>query len=222
VTQRHLFFDLDGTLTDPAPGIYACLLHAARALGHTGLEEADLRRYIGPPLRECFAELLVTRDVVLIEEAVGHYRERFGSVGLFENEVYPGVADALTRLGQAGHPLRVVTSKPGVYADRIIDHFGLRVHFPRVYGAELSGALGTKSELIALALSTEGIVPSDAIMIGDREHDILGAKAQGVAAIGVTWGYGSRAELLDAGAEHVVGSLSELVELLNVLGRLAR
>jgi phosphoglycolate phosphatase len=214
---RHLFFDLDGTLTDPAPGIGACLLHAARALGHTALSEADIRRYIGPPLRDCFAELLATTDPARIEEAVRLYRERFSDVGIFENSVYPGISRALSRLRQAGHPLHIVTSKPAVYADRIVDHFGLREHFPRVYGAELSGALGTKSELVALAIDTERIEPAQACMIGDREHDVFGAKAHDVLAIGVTWGYGSRAELEAAGADHVVDSFTEL---LDVIGRL--
>jgi phosphoglycolate phosphatase len=216
---RHLFFDLDGTLTDPAPGIGACLLHAARALGHTGLEQVDLRRYIGPPLRQCFAELLGAEDAVRIEEAVRLYRERFGSVGLFENSVYPGLVNVLGQLRGAGHPLRVVTSKPAVYADRIVDHFGLREHFPRVYGADLSGALGTKSDLIARALDTEGIGAAEACMIGDREHDIIGARAHGVLAIGVTWGYGTRAELEAAGAEHVVDGLAELVAVVSRLPR---
>jgi phosphoglycolate phosphatase len=214
---RHLFFDLDGTLTDPAPGIGACLLHAAHALGHSALAEADVRRYIGPPLRECFAELLGTEDPARIEDAVRLYRERFGSVGIFENSVYPELPDALARLRHRGHPLCVVTSKPAVYADRIVDHFGLREHFPRVYGADLSGALGTKSQLVALALDTERIRPAQACMIGDREHDVLGAKAHGVLAIGVTWGYGSRAELEAAGADHVVGNFSELLAVIGQL-----
>ncbi len=174
--MRYLFFDLDGTLTDPAPGIGACLLHAARALGHTSLAATDLRRYIGPPLRECFAHLLGTSDPVLIEQAVVLYRERFGSVGLFENSLYPGIGPALARLRQAGHALRIVTSKPAIYADRIVDHFGLREYFSGVYGAELSGALGTKSELIAHALANERICAAEASMIGDRDHDILGAR----------------------------------------------
>jgi phosphoglycolate phosphatase len=130
--MRHLFLDLDGTLTDPAPGIGACFLHSARALGHTTLTEANVRRYIGPPIREAFGEILGTQEVERIEEAVRIYRERFSSIGLFENSVYPGVPDALARLCAAGHSLSIVTSKAAVYAERIVDHFELRRFVPRV------------------------------------------------------------------------------------------
>jgi phosphoglycolate phosphatase len=215
--MRHLFFDLDGTLTDPAPGIGACFVHTARALGHTELTEAAMHRFIGPPLREAFCELLATRDQAVIEEAVRIYRERFGTVGLFENSVYPGVIEALGRLGAAGHGLSVVTSKPAPYANRIVDHFGLRELVPHVYGAELSGERSTKAEQIALALEVERLAPRDACMIGDREHDVLGARVHGVRAIGVTWGYGSRAELEAAGADRVVDTLEELIVAVGAL-----
>jgi phosphoglycolate phosphatase len=215
--MRHLFLDLDGTLTDPAPGIAACFLHSARALGHAELSEADVLRFIGPPIREAFAEILATRDAARIEEAVRIYRERFSSVGLFENAAYPGVHDALARLCIAGHALSIVTSKAAVYAERIVDHFGLRQFVPHVYGAELSGERSTKAELVALALAGERLAPAQACMIGDREHDVQGARAHAVAAIGVTWGYGSRAELEAAGADQVVDTLDELVAAVAAL-----
>lgn len=215
--MRHLFFDLDGTLTDPAPGISACFLHSARAFGHTALTEADVRRYIGPPIREAFGEILGTRDVESIEEALRLYRERYSAVGLFENAVYPGVPEALARLCAAGHALSIVTSKATVYAERIVDHFGLRRFTPRVYGAELSGERSTKAELVALALAGEGLAPQQACMIGDREHDVLGAKAHELATIAVTWGYGSRTELEAAGADHVVDTLEQLIAAVAAL-----
>jgi len=208
--MRHLFLDLDGTLTDPAPGIGACFVHSARALGHTELTEANVRRYIGPPLREAFEEILGTREPARVEEAVRIYRERFSTIGLFENAVYPGVADTLARLCAAGHSLSIVTSKAAVYAERIVDHFELRRYVPRVYGAELSGERSTKAELVAHALAGERLVPAQACMIGDREHDVRGARAHAVVAIGVTWGYGTRAELEAAGADRVVDTLDEL------------
>ena len=215
---RHLFFDLDGTLTDPAPGIGACLRHAVRALGRGELTDAEIRLCIGPPLRDGFARLLATQDTALIEEAVRLYRERFADVGLYENSVYPGVERALRELADSGHALSVVTSKPRIYAECIVDHFGLREFFSHVYGAELSGALGTKSELVAAALSGEALHPAQACMIGDREHDILGARAHGVLAIGVAWGYGSRAELETAGADYVITSIPELLTTLRRIG----
>jgi phosphoglycolate phosphatase len=214
---RHLFLDLDGTLTDPAPGIGACFLHSARALGHTALTEANVRRYIGPPIREAFGEILGTRDVERIEEAVRIYRERFSTIGLFENAVYPGVPEALARLSATGHALSIVTSKAAVYAERIIDHFELRRFVPRVYGAELSGERSTKAELVAHALAGERLAPAQACMIGDREHDVHGAKANGLASIGVTWGYGSRSELEAAGASYLVDTLEQLIAAVAAL-----
>jgi phosphoglycolate phosphatase len=215
--MRHLFLDLDGTLTDPAPGIGACFLHSARALGHTALTEASVRRYIGPPIREAFGEILGTRDVDRIEEALRIYRERFSTIGLFENAVYPGVPDALARLCAAGHSLSIVTSKAAVYAERIVDHFELRRFVPRVYGAELSGERSTKAELVAHALAGERLAPAQACMIGDREHDVLGAKVHGVATIAVTWGYGSRSELEAAGADQLVDTLEQLIAAVAAL-----
>jgi phosphoglycolate phosphatase len=207
----HLLFDLDGTLTDPAPGITACLLHAARALGQTSGSARDMRRFIGPPLREALSEILRTDDAVLIEEAVRLYRERFSSIGLFENAVYPGVPHALDQLRGEGFVMRVVTSKPKVYADQIIDHFQLREFFPCVYGAELSGERSSKTELLACLLQSEPSDPARACMIGDRSHDILGAKAHGIASLGVTWGYGTRDELQAAGADRVIDAVDELI-----------
>jgi phosphoglycolate phosphatase len=167
-------------------------------------------RFIGPPLRAVFAELLGTEDATRLEAAVRHFRERFGTVGLFENSVFPGVPSVLAELCSAGFQLRVVTSKAHVYADRIIDHFQLRQFFPRVYGAELSGERSTKAELLAYALSSEPTPPESACMIGDRHHDIEGAKAHALNAIGVTWGYGTRSELETAGADRIVDRLEEL------------
>lgn len=215
--MKNLFFDLDGTLTDPAPGIGACFLHSARVLGHAELDAVDLRRFIGPPLRDAFAELLGTSDPARIEEAVRLYRDRFATVGLYENRVYPGVLEALRRLCAAGHRLSLVTSKPAEYAERIVDHFALRACIPRVYGAELSGQRSTKDELVAHALASEGLTPPRVCMIGDREHDVRGARAHAVVAIGVTWGYGCRAELEAAGADRVVDTLDELLAAVAAL-----
>jgi phosphoglycolate phosphatase len=208
----HVFFDLDGTLTDPAPGIEACFRHAAAALGRP--LEGDLTRFIGPPLRDCFREILATDDDALVEEGVRRYRERFATVGLFENAVHPGMPDTLARLRADGLVLCVVTSKVAAYADRIIDHFGLREHLPVVYGAEMDGTRSEKAELIAHALREEGAEPSRACMVGDRAHDIVGARAHGLASVGVLWGYGSADELRGAGADRLVGEVKDLRDAL--------
>jgi phosphoglycolate phosphatase len=206
----HVFFDLDGTLTDPAPGICACLAHAVSALGRPAPRDAELQRFIGPPLRDALAELLGSSDPALVDQALRFFRERFSTIGLYENGVYPGIPGVLAALCAEGFSLRVVTSKAHVYADRIVDHFGLREFFPRVYGAELTGERSSKAELIAHALASESTSPGRACMIGDRRHDVDGARAHGVAAIGVTWGYGSRGELELAGADRVVEHFDQL------------
>lgn len=207
--MRHLLFDLDGTLTDPAPGITACIRHAAAGLGVA--VAGDLTRFIGPSLRESFREILATDDGERVEAALRLYRERFSRVGLFENAVYAGVADVLREARAKRFRLLVVTSKPKLYADRIVDHFGLREHFAAVYGPELSGERSDKAELIAHVLRRERVAPTQACMVGDREHDVRGAKANAVPAIGVSWGYGTAAELREAGADLVVDSIPALV-----------
>jgi len=207
--MRHLLFDLDGTLTDPAPGITACIRHAAAALGAS--VAGDLTRFIGPSLRESFREILATDDAERVEAALRLYRERFSRVGLFENAVYPGVTEVLREARARRFRLLVVTSKPQVYADRIVDHFGLREHFAAVYGPELSGERSDKAELLEHVLRSERIAPSQACMVGDREHDVRGAKANAMPAIGVCWGYGTPAELRAAGADVVVDSIETLL-----------
>ena len=207
----YLLFDLDGTLTEPSPGITASFAYAAQALGRASPSVTELSRFIGPPLRDAFVELLGSEEPALIEEAVRLYRERYANIGLFENAVHPGVPGVLTQLRSEGFVLRIVTSKPKVYADRIIDHFGLRKFFEHVYGPELSGERSSKTELIAYVLKTESVAPRGACMIGDRAHDIVGARANGVASLGVTWGYGTAAELHAAGAGRVIDAVDELL-----------
>ena len=215
----YLLFDLDGTLTEPAPGITASFAYAAQALGRASPSVTELRRFIGPPLRDAFVELLGSDDPALIEDAVRLYRERYATVGLFENAVHPGVPGVLAQLRSEGFRLRIVTSKPRVYADRIIDHFGLREFFEHVYGPELSGERSSKTELIAYVMKTESIAPRCGCMIGDRAHDIVGARANGMASLGVTWGYGTAAELHAAGADHVIDAVDDLLTVSRAFSR---
>ncbi len=208
----HIFFDLDGTLTDPAPGITGCMRYAAERLGIDPGD--DLEQYIGPPLHETFRCILASMDPALIDEAIRLYRERFSTIGLFENALYPGIPELLATLDAAGHELRVVTSKPHVFADRIIDHFDLRRWLPRVYGSELDGTRTDKKDLIGYVLEHEDRSATDATMIGDRRHDIIGAKAHELRTIGVAWGYGAEGELEAAGADSVAETVEELEDLL--------
>jgi phosphoglycolate phosphatase len=205
----NLLFDLDGTLTDPQTGITRCLVHALEQLGIAAPQPTHLRRYIGPPLRSAFAELLGTADSALIERAVALYRERFGEVGMFENELYPQAPASLAELTASGHRLFVATGKAELYAQRIVEHFGLSEYFVKVYGAALSGEGSHKRELLARLVAAEQIEPACSLMIGDRDIDVTGARANGMRSIGVLWGFGTAEEL--AGANRLVRTWSELL-----------
>ena len=209
---KRVLFDLDGTLTDPKDGIVRSIQYALRKMRQEELSESALVKYIGPPLRETFAELLGQQDGV--EEAVRLYRERFSTIGLFENTVYPGVAELLERIRARGWLLDVVTAKPTVYASRIVEHFGLLQYFQNVYGSELDGRFAEKTELIGHVLNTENLRKERVVMVGDREHDVKAARAHGIATIGVTYGYGSREELREAGAHWICDSPEDLYTAL--------
>ena len=197
-----IYFDLDGTLTDPKLGITRSIQYALQRVDHPTMPtEDELTWCIGPPLRASFVRLLGAETSA--DLAVSYYRERFSDIGLYENGVYDGIGDVLTTLCASGHRLFVATSKAHVFADRIIDHFGLRHHFEHVFGAELDGTRVEKSELLEYALKQASVDPSKTLMIGDRSHDMVGAKNNGMKGIGVLYGYGSRDELLEAGAHHV-------------------
>jgi phosphoglycolate phosphatase len=207
----RLLFDLDGTLTDPGCGITRCLQHALAGLGKPAPPASELAWCVGPPLRETFAELLGSSEAYLVDQALALYRERFASVGMFENTVYPDVREGLVQLCYAGHQLWVVTSKPHVYAQRILAHYELLQMFVAVYGSELSGEHSDKVSLLRHVLDAERC-DTRPYMVGDRRHDVEGAHANGLEAIGVLWGYGSKAELEAAGADALVASMPELVE----------
>jgi len=197
----HLLFDLDGTLTDPKQGIVACIRHALARLNIEVAADIRLESYIGPPLRDSFRSLCGGDDDV--EAAVGFYRERFATTGLFENRVYDGIPQCLERLRDRAESIHLATSKPTNYAERIIQHFGLGRFFDALYGSELDGRLGDKTELIEHILKREKLNATNTIMIGDRSFDMVGARNNNVTAVGVLWGYGSEAELDLAGADRI-------------------
>ena len=197
--KEYLFFDLDGTLTDSAPGIIRSAKYAMSHFGIT-LDDRTMHRFIGPPLAESFRNLcgLSERDSL---EAIRLYREYFAAKGMFENSVYEGVAEMLRHLKESGKILAVATSKPEVYAKQITDHFGLTPYFDVIAGAALDHVHMTKSDVLQNAVCGVGLRDlSLGLMIGDREHDVLGAKALGMETLGVLYGYGSEEELLRAGA----------------------
>ncbi|MCL1877426.1 MAG: HAD-IA family hydrolase [Defluviitaleaceae bacterium] len=203
-------FDLDGTLTDPVEGITKTFQATAEAFG-IRTELADLARFIGPPLRDSFKELGVTDENV--EQAVEKYRDIFWDKGIFQNKLYPDLPKVLAQLKSDGKTLAVATNKVTAQANRILDHFDLAQYFSFVSGDNLDGSLSRngKAEIIRIALDNTG--GKNAVMIGDRKHDILGAIAAGVDSIGILWGYGSRDELETAGATYIINEAAEILSL---------
>jgi phosphoglycolate phosphatase len=204
-------FDLDGTLIDSEPGITACIRYAFDKLGVPA--PADLRPWIGPPLRHGFAPLL-EHDAGRVEAAVDYYHERFATLGWREHAVYPGIAATIERLQAAGHTLAVVTSKPERHARPIVEHLPFGQAFTRLYGPDPSSPHSEKASMIAAALADFGTPAGQAAMIGDRRFDVEGALANQVRAIGVLWGFGSREELELAGAQALARDPGHLAELL--------
>lgn len=212
MSYSTLLFDLDGTLTDPFDGITRSIQYALENMGAPVPDAKDLHWCIGPPLWESFEVLLNTTDRAEQDRAVAFYRERYTVTGLYENTLIDGIAELLTTLRDAGFDLHVCTSKPHAYAGKIVEHFGMMPHFGKVYGSELSGHRSAKAELIAHILEEEGLSSAETLMIGDRKHDLIGANANGVAGIGVLWGYGSREELEGEGPVLVAEMPSEILQ----------
>lgn len=215
--KKYFLFDLDGTLTDPKLGITTCVQYALHSFG---IEEPDpdkLEPFIGPPLKESFMEFY-RMDSQQADQAVAKYRERFSEKGLFENEIYPGIARMLKTLSEKGFRLAVASSKPTVYVEKILEHFGIRQYFKVVVGSELDGRRTNKDEVVGEALRQlflgKPILCQEVYMIGDRRFDVEGARAMKVESIGVTYGYGGMEELRSAHADYIVESVEELQELL--------
>lgn len=212
---KYILFDLDGTLTDPRVGITTCFAYALRDFG---IETPDLHTLdwcIGPPLSESFGRFGF--DQAQITRAIAKYRERFADIGIFENEVYPGIEQALAHLSGAGKTLALATSKPWPYAERILEKFGLAPYISFVSGSEFDGRRNTKAEVVAYALEHFGIgeeEKAECIMVGDRRHDIEGAKACGIASLGVRFGYAAPGELEQAGADYIAADVAEMEKIL--------
>jgi phosphoglycolate phosphatase len=217
---RTVLLDLDGTLIDPKVGVTRCIAHALTTLHHESPHADALEWCIGPPLANSFATLLDTKDAALIARALTLYRERFSAMGLFENTLFPGITRMLGALNTAGLHAHVATSKPHVFATRIVAHFSLLQYLGTVYGAELDGQRAEKTELIGHVLRARELDARQTVMVGDRKHDVLGAKACGVAAIGVTYGYGTAEELRTAGADRIVDAPDQILEAVtDLLGK---
>ena len=211
--KKYLLFDLDGTLTDPQEGITNSVAYALRQYGIIE-DPKNLTRFIGPPLHISFRDWYGF-DEAKAFEAVAHYRVYFSDKGIFENAVFDGIPEMLKDLRDAGFNLLLATSKPEIYAKQILAHFDLSQYFHHICGATMDASRSRKADVIAYAMETAGITDkTQAVMIGDRHHDIEGGLENGLETVGVLFGYGSREELETAGAHHIASTVTELHALL--------
>ena len=210
---KNILLDLDGTLTDPKVGITTSARYGLNKIGYPVADDVDLDWIIGPPLKASLAKILnVDLHDDLAEQALLSYRERFSVTGLYENEVYPTVAETLVALQEKNYQLFLATAKPTIYAKQILQHFELASYFSEIYGSELTGERTNKGELIAYILEQENLKPEECVMVGDREYDILGAQKNGLDAIAVEYGYGTKEELEQAKARVKIQKFSDLLQ----------
>ena len=213
---RNILIDLDGTLTDPKVGITTSARYGLNKIGHPIADDVNIDWIIGPPLQASLAKILnVAVDDVLAEQALMGYRKRFAVTGLYENHVFDDVAETLKTLQQQGYRLFLATAKPEVYARQILEHFELLQYFVHPYGSELNGERTNKAELIAYIIEKEQLKPEECLMVGDREHDIFGARHNGIETIAVEYGYGTDEELTAAQPKARIESFAELLDHLN-------
>lgn len=209
-----ILFDLDGTLTESAPGIVNSVAYALDKFGIEVQDKADLLCFVGPPLKDSFQNYYGLDEVQAVQ-AVAYYREYYSAKGLFENRVFDGIQEMLLVLKSAGKQLLVATSKPEFFSEQILKRFGIAPYFNFIAGATMDETRTAKSEVIAYALEQiPDVDKKEIVMVGDRHHDIEGAIANGLDSIGVTFGYGSREELTQAGATYIADSVEELLKLL--------
>ena len=208
---KTVLFDLDGTLTESGIGITRSVAYALKKRGIEETDQEKLDRFIGPPLIDMFQQLYGFTETEA-KQSVADFREYFSVKGIFENRVYEGVEQMLQDLQKAGKTCVLATSKPEEYAVQIMERFGLAKYFAKICGATMDEKRTDKAEVIAYAL--DGIDSGSAVMVGDREHDVLGAKANGLPCVGVLYGYGSREELETAGALHLVYKAEDLLQFI--------
>ncbi|PGD18027.1 HAD family hydrolase [Bacillus toyonensis] len=203
-------FDLDGTVTDPKKGIVNSVLYALEKVGIEELHVSELDSFIGPPIQQSFVERYNMNEGE-VERAVFYFREYLKQRGLLENSVYEGIPNLLKQLKDNGNRLFIATSKPTIFARQVIEHFQLTNYFEDIIGSNLNGTRIKKEEIIAhILLQNEGLNKEEVVMIGDRKHDIIGANHNGIASIGVLYGYGSKNELIEVSATHIAKDIEEL------------
>ena len=213
MTYKYVIFDFDGTLVDTGPGITNAVGHALEKMG-LGRKTLEFRKkFVGPPLTDAFEEYCgIDRESAV--RAVGYFREYYADRGIYESEPYCGIRDAVRSLAASGKILAVASSKPMIFVEQLLERFEVRDCFSVVLGSGLDGSLTDKAEAVKLTLSKLAADEGDCVMVGDRRFDIIGAKANGIFSVGVSYGYGSYCELEEAGADIIVNSVDELLELL--------
>ena len=211
---QYILFDLDGTLANPEIGITSSVMYALEKFGVKVEDRKELHPFIGPPLSYSFQTYYGLSEADS-ELAIKYYRERFSVKGLYENEVYEGVEKLLQQLKESGKKLIIATSKPEEFTLKILEHFDLLKYFDYVAGATMDGSRGEKADVIRYAIEISGIQDrSQAIMIGDRKYDILGAKENGLDSIGVLFGFGDREELSEAGANYIAENVEDILKYI--------
>lgn len=214
---KYVLFDLDGTISDPKVGICTSVQQALKKFGIDVPDINTLTPFIGPPLRDSFRDFYHIKPEDM-EDVIAAYRARFSTVGLFENDLYDGIPELLKSLKENGRKLALASSKPRVFVEKILDHFGISQYFDVIMGSELDGTRENKSEIIAECLRLFELDPSgdlsETVMVGDRKYDIEAANAAGLPNIAVSYGYGSEEELSNAGAMVIAGTVKELENIL--------
>lgn len=214
MTYQYILFDLDGTLTDSSEGITKSVAYALQSCGIKVTDLHELDKFIGPPLIDSFQQFYGMNQEQA-QKAVFKYRERFSQTGIFENRVYPGIPELLTNLKQQGKHLLVATSKPTVFAEKILDHFELRQYFDFVAGSGLQGERPNKAAVISYALEQQKIsLLRQVIMVGDRQYDMVAAHQLGIDSLGVLYGFGSQVELQAAGANYLAADVTAAQKFL--------
>lgn len=208
-----VLFDLDGTLTDPGQGITNSVAYSLKKFGIEVEDKRELYKFIGPPLLDSFMKYYGFSEEKA-ETAITYYREYFRDKGIFENEVYDGIENLLNEIKESGRKIILATSKPEEFAKRILVHFGLDKYFDYAAGATMDTSRNKKGDVIAYALKESSCNPQNAVMVGDRLHDILGAKENGLDSIGVLFGYGSREELENAGADYIAETVEDIMKYI--------
>ena len=214
--MEYILFDLDGTVTNPQEGITNSVKYALEYFGIHIEDNSTLNKYIGPPLRQSFMEYAGLSEE---QSHIGmmKYREYFGPKGIYENKVYEGIPELFEKLKSEGKKMILATSKPWIYAEIILEKFDLKKYFDFVAGSEMNGVRTNKADVIKYAIDKYNIPINNAVMIGDREHDIIGARKNGLMTIGVLYGFGNKGELKSAGADYIAESVENLFDLIEKL-----